>query len=1187
MNRSWLLWRVPTIVSVVSLSLAAADGTGRIQPWSENPRYWQYKGQPVLLLGGSKDDSLFQIPDLKKHLDEMAAVGANYIRNTMSDRPDHDFEVYPFQRLPDGKYDLEQWNDEYWQRFENMLRWTAERDIIVQIEVWDRFDYSTKNWELHPYNPKNNVKYTYEQSGFAEHYPDHPGQNKQPFFFTTPDQRNNAVVFQYQQRFVDKMLSHALRYDHVLYCMDNETSAEEAWGAYWAGHIRRRAAAAGKKVCVTEMWDAWDLKSDEHKRTLDHPERYDFADVSQNNQKKGQEHWDNFQWVYARVAAHPRPLNTTKTYGADTGRYGNNRDGLERFWRHVIGGAASARFHRPTSGLGLSEPAVAAIKAARKLESVIKLWDVEPTNHLLSDRAENEAYLAARPGVAYALYFTDGGSVGLDLKGASGQFDVRWIDIGTGAWGKRETLDGGHTVTVTAPAQGHWAAAIVKTRWQDADGTRIPVPPAEHPRLYLRAEHVRQLPQRLKEPVLQPALEGMQAQARRSTQFKVEWDALQYLARRDAHLGRATIEAVLPLLRKCELADRLDACRETGRMMVSGAIVYDWCYGLLTPDERQAFIQELVRLAKTQECGYPPTGQGSVTGHASEAMIMRDMLSAGIAIYDEFPEMYRLAAGRFFREHLPVRNWFYPGHAYHQGDSYGPHRYSWDTYPLWIFDRLGAGNVYNSEQQFVPYLWIYTTRPDGQRLRAGDTFAHSAPRGRPWDQYIGTLLTASYYGDAILLDQFQRQGGSGGNETIFEVLWRDTNLQPKSISTLPLSRYCGSPFGWMIARTGWDQDAVIAEMKINEYNFVNHQHLDAGAFQIYYRGPLAIDSGLYSGSSGAYGSPHCMNYYWRTIAHNTLLVYDPQEDFGRRGYGNDGGQRLPNGRSEARNLDVLLAPERGYRTGQVPSHGFGPDPRTPDYTLLQGDITDAYSKKVRQVTRSFVLLNLRNAEVPAAMIVFDRVVSADPSFRKYWFLHTLEEPRLDSTSAVVDCTQHGNQGRLMLDVLLPQAENVDLTKVGGPGREFWVFGTNYANGLDPQRRARGSMEPGAWRIELSPKTAAAEDLFFNVIQVTDRQSPSRWPVRRIDAGDRVGCIIEGPETTWVVLLRKDGQRSAEPVQFTVPGSRPGRILVTDLTPGPWRARPKGPEETRDLTINEDSGAAWLAVPAGTWTLSAR
>jgi hypothetical protein len=462
MKRLLPLCFVVAIAAPICLAAPAADDAHRIQPWPQNPRYWQYKGRPVLLLGGSKDDNLFQIPDLKEHLDAIQKAGGNYIRNTMSDRNDKGFEVYPFKRRPDGKYDLKQWNEEYWLRFENMLRWTAERDIIVQIEVWDRFDYSTKNWDPHPCNPKNNINYTYAQSGFAERYPDHPGRNKQPFFFATPKQRNNAVVFEYQERFVDKMLSHSLRYDHVLYCMDNETSGEEAWGAYWAGHIRRGAAEVGRKVCATEMWDAWDLKAAEHRRTLDHPERYDFADVSQNNQKKGREHWDNFQWVRARVAKQPRPLNTVKTYGADGGPYGNNRDGLERWWRHVIGGAASARFHRPDSGLGLSEPAAAAIKAARKLESLVKLWDVQPANHLLSDRAENEAYLAARPGNSYVLYFTDGGSVGLDLKQASGRFEVRWIDVAAGEWGKRETLDGGGVRIVSAPGKGQWVAAIVK-----------------------------------------------------------------------------------------------------------------------------------------------------------------------------------------------------------------------------------------------------------------------------------------------------------------------------------------------------------------------------------------------------------------------------------------------------------------------------------------------------------------------------------------------------------------------------------------------------------------------------------------------------------------------------------------------------------------------------------------------------
>jgi len=463
-NRLAVLIIVLGGLGCVGRHAASADDDGRIRPYAKNPFYWQYQGEPVLLLGASKDDNLFQIPDLQQHLDRMKAAGANYIRNTMSDRDEGN--EYPFLRLDDGRYDLDRWNPRYWERFETMLRLTAEREIIVQIEVWDRFDYTDNRqadrWQRHPYNPKNNVNYTYEASGFAERYPDHPGANKQPFFFTTPKQQDNRVVLPYQERFVDEMLSHSLKYDHVLYCIDNETKAEEAWPIYWAERIRRRADEAGKQVCVTEMWDDWDLKAERHGRTLDHPERYDFADVSQNNQKKGREHWDNFQWVRRHVARRPRPLNTVKTYGADGGPYGSTADGVQRWWRHVIGGAAAARFHRPHSGLGLSKPSIASLAAARKLESLIPLWVVEPADHLLSDRQHNEAHLAARLGAAYALYFTGGGQGGLDLTGQDGTFQLRWIDVATGEWGESTKIAGGRTVAIAAPSPGGWVAALVK-----------------------------------------------------------------------------------------------------------------------------------------------------------------------------------------------------------------------------------------------------------------------------------------------------------------------------------------------------------------------------------------------------------------------------------------------------------------------------------------------------------------------------------------------------------------------------------------------------------------------------------------------------------------------------------------------------------------------------------------------------
>ncbi|MCC6795570.1 MAG: hypothetical protein IT366_10660 [Candidatus Hydrogenedentes bacterium] len=470
--RMSLRMQKPLLLSLLiglTVTISATADAG-ISPWPDNPWYWCYKGDPVLLLGGSDDDNLFQWPEDKliPQLDRLANAGGNVIRNTMSDRKDKGFEVYPFKQRDDGKYDLSKWNDEYWSRFERMLRETSKRKIFVQIEVWDRFDYTdsgSERWQIHPYNPKNNVNYTYDESGFAERYSDHPGANRQPFFFTTPNQRNNEVVLKYQQRFVEKMLQLSLQYDHVLYCMDNETAAEEEWGKYWAQFIKERAAKLRRHVYVTEMWDDWDLTADRHKRTFDHPELYDFVDVSQNNHNEGEKHWDNFLFVRQYLLKHPRPMNTTKTYGADGNKFGHtDQDGIERFWRHLLAGAASMRFHRPDSGLGLNDKAVAAIRAARKLESKIPLWVVKPANELLKDREENEAFLAANPGKAYAVYFPAGGSVQIDLTAANGALTVYWIDIATGEWGPEQPAAGGQNSTLATPSKGNWAAAIFANR---------------------------------------------------------------------------------------------------------------------------------------------------------------------------------------------------------------------------------------------------------------------------------------------------------------------------------------------------------------------------------------------------------------------------------------------------------------------------------------------------------------------------------------------------------------------------------------------------------------------------------------------------------------------------------------------------------------------------------------------------
>ncbi|MDR9366386.1 MAG: hypothetical protein RI575_13690 [Balneolaceae bacterium] len=464
-SKTYLIFGFLLVLSFNWDTLSAQGNDDRIQPYQENGYYWQYKGEPVILLGGTDDDNLFQMPNLREHLEELREAGGNYIRNTMSDRRAGGFEEYPFQKLANGMYDLDQWNEGYWQRFENMLRLTSEMDIIVQIEVWDRFDYSRENWPPHPYNPANNINYNYEDSGFQPEYPEHPGANEQPFFFTTPDQQNNQIVLQYQQKFVNKLLDHTMEYPNVLYCIDNETSGEEAWAIYWAEFIRDRADTEKRKVNITQMWDDWDLTAEEHRRTIDHPDRFDFLDVSQNNHQTDETHWENFLWVRNYIESEPRPINSVKIYGADGGRHGgDNIDAVEKFWRLIFAGAASARFHRPESGLGLQELSKTQLRSARMFLDEFNIFSAEPDSEhkQLSNRGEDEAYLTRIQGNQYAVFFTNGGDVNVNLPEADGSWQVRWLDISKSNWTENQSLNRRNSIHLKAPGDGHWVAVISK-----------------------------------------------------------------------------------------------------------------------------------------------------------------------------------------------------------------------------------------------------------------------------------------------------------------------------------------------------------------------------------------------------------------------------------------------------------------------------------------------------------------------------------------------------------------------------------------------------------------------------------------------------------------------------------------------------------------------------------------------------
>ena len=470
-------------------------------------RYWKYDGRRVLLLGGwnhghnpfidhdtdnNKDNRGVSTPEqITQAMDALAAAGGNCLRCVLDPGMAAGTQGFGFCAKSDDKYDLNTMTGPFWGRIEMFIAEAQKHDIIVQIELWDRFDLidgSWGSWPVSPWNPKNNVNYTPASSGLATSY---RSFSKHPFLQGVPGhpEYENALksrkqkydlVRGFQDKFVDKLLSVTLRRRNVLYCMNNETHADPAWGMYWMKFIERRANVQGKNVPTTDMFD--DVYRAQDSRGLAYQlanrKTYDYLDVSQANSRHADEaHWNSVKWI-ADAAKKKKPsylLHMTKIYGNDLAldgkpwsrfKPGDSDNGIEEWWRNLIAGMAGVRFHRPTSGIGLYAEAKNCIRATRKVETRVKFWDVEPRLDLLTNRQSDEAYLAADPGKAYILYFTKngGGSVGLKLGSfPDTKFELRWVNVGTGNWGATTTISGGSTVTIDRPnGSSHWVATIVK-----------------------------------------------------------------------------------------------------------------------------------------------------------------------------------------------------------------------------------------------------------------------------------------------------------------------------------------------------------------------------------------------------------------------------------------------------------------------------------------------------------------------------------------------------------------------------------------------------------------------------------------------------------------------------------------------------------------------------------------------------
>ena len=655
----------------------------------------------------------------------------------------------------------------------------------------------------------------------------------------------------------------------------------------------------------------------------------------------------------------------------------------------------------------------------------------------------------------------------------------------------------------------------------------------------------------------------------------IEAKAFDYVMYGDEENGRSAITAILNYIVTCHYQGASDNYRIIGHMIFTAAEVYDWCYPLLSQEDKEAIVAGCQKIAKDMEIGFPPGGQGAVCGHGSEAQLMRDWLALGIAVYDEFPDVYHYVAGRYLSEYVPARNYWYTSGMQHQGSAYGSYRYLWDLWAQWLMYRMSGETMYIPGAGEVMYQWIYSRRADGQLLRDGDDYNEGNMGKGYWNVLAIPLFYASnFYKDPVLKREFYReyQGGfTYSNTTLTPVqlmVFNDTDIGTESISTLPLTKYFGSPSGSMTARTGWsmglDSPDAVAMMNIGEIWGANHDHVDAGNFQIYYKGILASESGYYE----TYNSPHDLNYNKESVAHNVMLIEGSE--------GIAGGQRRPNGNSEPGTLEEWTGTGE-YEMAEVTGREYGPNTQTPEYSYLAGDLTRAYGGDVEEALRSMLFMPLDDGDHPAAFVVFDKVTTKNAGAGKTFLLHMQQEPAVDGNVSIIKNQGDGYNGMLTNQTLLP-ADAV-IKKTGGAGREFMAGGTNYPLKAPVSKEA--AVEAGWGRIEISPRIPAATDYFLNVMYVNDAdQELELEEAVLIETGQVVGTKV----FNRAAVFNKASERTKESIAFTVPGMEDTlKINVAGLKEGTWKITADG-ADLGTQAASADGGIIYFTAPAGHYEL---
>lgn len=615
---------------------------------------------------------------------------------------------------------------------------------------------------------------------------------------------------------------------------------------------------------------------------------------------------------------------------------------------------------------------------------------------------------------------------------------------------------------------------------------------------------------------------------------------------------------------------------ELRAMSDAGSMLLDWCYDAF-PDSLQ---HELARAHYTMTREFMNTyilssaGDAYVSSHNAWNNVYCNQNTLALYDADGLTQQQKDTVVQWYQAvYDKWINGFLPVYGYYRDDDGG---WNWGAaYAMWslvdqfqLFENMRVGTDKNFYQD-LPWVqnsinqYWYFIQPDNKCIHLGDGQTTLTS-----DRVM--YLHARYFNDLRslwLAQEFSLPQNLTWTVPLFQKLfYKDFNMPMVTKPQLPLD-WWADKVGLSVSRSSWNSDATMVTFFNAPSKRAAHEHRDNNSFTVFKHAPLLIDAGYYD----AYNTEHARNYYTRTIAHNTICVYDSTEQYSAFGQpsSNDGGQLES---TWLTHYNEIFLPQN--QRGKWLRYGTGAN-----YTYNAADAQLSYDTAKLDLFRRR-LLYLR----PNKIIVLDHVHLKNTSTHQRdikWIAHFAQEPDVSGTmtNALVtdhietfdgsDYTAQNGGGNVALRTLLPQSTNT--TRIGGTGYEYWVDSVNYAPSPAPDTTY---YTPGKWRIEVRPNIVTDTVVFLHTIDIGDSANVAQ--AGGIAFANETSVGADWNDTLFFFTANGDTTTSYQ-VFNNVTGNRVVGIFATDMASDVYMIRVDGNTALTQLAVDAN-GVLQTSLP---------